>query len=115
MIHLVPVWKYGSPHNPAIFLLPTHIRSAGDEHGDRSNTAVATYCKSTQNSSDCTKGLMLRASVARVRLVVRNSASRNLNRPAPAELRLTSSRLERKMQVQNPVQAPLRLRLLLLR
>lgn len=50
---------------------------------------------------------MVRASVARVGLVVRNSASRNLNRPALAELRLTSSRLDCKMQVQNPVQAPL--------
>jgi len=31
----------------------------------------------------------------------------NLNRPALAELRLTCGRLECKMQVQNPVQAPI--------
>jgi len=62
----IEVWSH---HKSGDLPAPSTHRSAGDDHGDRSNTAVATYCNSTQNSSDCTKGLMLRASVARVRLV----------------------------------------------
>jgi len=96
-----------STHNPAIFLLPTHIAQQAMNTGIVPTQPLQPTAIRRRVLPLVLKGWCFRASVARVGLVVLNSASRNLNRPALAELRLTSGRLGCKMQVQNPMQAPI--------